>query len=445
MSQSIKNQLKKHPHWSEIKQIVLKLSQHGFEVFIVGGAVRNALLNKTVKDVDLATSAKPEHISKLFPKSNSSFAKYGVIFIPLKNNHKIEITTFRKDSSYKDGRRPQSVQYSSIEEDAKRRDFTINALFYDLKTDQIIDLVSGIKDLKNKKIKAVGKAEKRLEEDHLRMLRALRQAHQLSFKLDKSLQKAILKLSQNISSISKERVLDELMKMFSIGKIDQALKSLNNCGLLQPVLPQLAESLSDLSFKNPRFQKQNSHTKKTNKIIIKKNPFNFWKQKFSFYQEPAFCWAVIGLPFFYSDIKKFSAFVKNYPIKNTIIKKSLSYLKSVQTLIDSKSAFAEQLIAFNGQKSQVYELTYNFLESGVLKNKNLPKLKQNLKFVFKEFHKREVKNKLPPALIKGADLLKLSPPVKKSHFSKILKQAFNYQMEKPKLKKKDILKKLGYK
>ena len=147
----IKSLLKKYPHWSEIKNIISKLSQNGFEVFIVGGAVRDMLLNKTVKDMDMATSAKPKQIIKIFPKSNPKFEKYGVVFIPLKNNHKIEITSFRQDSPYTDGRRPQSIQYSSIEEDAKRRDFTINALFYDVKKNQVIDLVNGMKDLKNKK------------------------------------------------------------------------------------------------------------------------------------------------------------------------------------------------------------------------------------------------------------------------------------------------------
>ena len=418
MKLSLKKQFQKNPCWGEIEKIISKLSQHGFDILIVGGSIRDALLNKSIKDIDLATSAIPEQIIKIFPKSNSSFAKYGNVFISLKNNHKVEITTFRKDSSHTDGRRPQSVQYSSIKEDAKRRDFTINALFYDLKKDTVIDLVNGVKDLKNKKIRTVGKAEKRFKEDHLRMLRALRLAHQLSFKLDKEIQKAVLKLNKNISAISKERILDELMNMCSIGKIDHILKDLKNYGLFQYVFPQLN---------------------------LKQKYFEFWKKDFSFYQEPAFCWAVIGLPFFYSDTKSFEIFLKSYPIKTAVIKKSLSYLKSVQTLIDLTSSFTEQLIAFNDQKKQVYELTYNLLEAGILKNKNLKKLKQNLKFILKEFNKREVKNQLPPALVKGADLLKLPSSIKKQNFSEILKQAFSCQMENPKINKKEILKKLGYK
>ena len=182
MNQHVKKLLRKHPHWKNIKSIMSKVSSSGFDIFIVGGSIRDALLKRAIKDIDLASSAKPKQLVKIFPKAKSNFSKYGVVFIPLKNNHKIEITTFRKDSFYKDGRRPEKIKYSSIKEDAKRRDFTINALFYDPKTEEIIDLIKGLKDLKNKTIRTVGKAEKRFTEDHLRMLRALRLAHQLNFK-----------------------------------------------------------------------------------------------------------------------------------------------------------------------------------------------------------------------------------------------------------------------
>ena len=415
MQTFIKNSLKKHPYWNEIESIILKLSEKDFEVVIVGGAVRNALLNKAITDIDLATSAKPEQIVKIFPKSNSNFKKYGTLFIPLKNKHKLEITTFRKESNYKDGRRPKSVKYSSLKEDAQRRDFTINALFYNLKTDQVIDLFNGFKDLKNKKIKTVGKAEKRFKEDHLRMLRALRLAQQLNFRLDKEIIKAFLKLNKNIKKISKERILKELMLMFSAGKIDTILKELNNYGFFQYIFPELK---------------------------IEKKYFNFWEKKFSFFSHPDLFWVFIGLPFFHSNRKSFSDFLTNYPIKKSIIKQSLSYLKSIQTLIDLNKSFTDKLMALNREKSLIYELTFQFLQSDILKNKNSKKIIQNLKFILKEFEKREINNKLPEPLLKGADLLKLCPSLKKQNFSKILKKAFICQIENPKLNKKDILKKL---
>ena len=473
MYDSIKKLLQKYPYWKEINPIILKLSQQGFQTLIVGGAVRDALLNKPIKDIDLASSAQPKQILKIFPKSNSSFAKYGVIFIPLKNNHKIEITTFRKDSSYKDGRRPQSIKYSSIKEDANRRDFTINALFYDVKKDKVIDLVKGLRDLKNKKIRTVGKAEKRFKEDYLRMLRALRLAHQLNFKLDKDIKLSLLKLNHNITAISQERVLDELMKMLFMGKIDRALKSLNDYGLFQYVFPQLAfldsnfQNQSSLTAKNSSFKKKHQFHLKNQDLIEKtsthistlsnkksasKPPINiksiqyfkFWKKDFSYYADPAFCWTVVGLPFFYSDTKSFERFLKTYPIKTTVIKQAVSYLKSVQTLIKLKSSFTEKLLAFNGQKKQVYELSSHFLKSGNLQKKEIQKLKKDLKLIFKEFNKREIKGRLPPALVKGADLLKLASAVKKQNFSKILQKAYCFQMEQPEINKREILKKLGY-
>ena len=448
MKQPLKKIFKKQVYWKEINNIISKLQQEGFDAFIVGGAVRDALLNRAIKDIDIASSAKPEQIIKLLPKANSSFAKYGVVFIPLKNNQKIEITTFRKDFSYKDGRRPQTVKYSSIKEDVARRDFTINALFYDVKKEQIIDLTKGLTDLKNKKIKTAGKAEKRFKEDHLRMLRALRLAHQLNFQLDKEIKLALLKLNKNIKSISKERILDELMKMFSVGKIDRAIKKINDYGLFQYIFPELALSEINVkpsrnqSFKTPFDLKNITHSylKKKKNINIKQKYIKFWKCDFSFFMESAFCWTVVGLPFFYSDIKKFSNFLNAYPIKSTVIKQAVFYLKSVQTLTNLKSSFIDQLLAFNGFEKQVYELTYHFLNSGHLKNQQ--KLKQKLKFIFKEFKKREIKGRLPPALITGSDLLNLTPAVKRQNFSKILRQAFSYQMENLSLTKKEILKKL---
>ena len=474
MNQSVKGLLRKHPRWKDIEKLISKVSSSGFDIFIVGGAIRDALLKRAIKDIDLASSAKPEQIVKIFPKAKSDFAKYGVIFIPLKNNHKIEITTFRKDSSYKDGRHPQSIKYSTIKEDAKRRDFTINALFYNPKTEQIIDSVNGLKDLKNKTIRTVGKAEKRFAEDYLRMLRALRLSHQLSFKLDKEIKLAILKSNKNIKKISKERVLEELMKMFSVGRIDKALKLLNDYGLFGYIFPQFV--LNKVSSKKTK-------SKNFNQTHLK-SLYSFWNNSFSFFQDPAFCWTVIGLPFFYSDAKKFESVLKSYPLQKNIIKQAISYLKSVQTLIKPKSSFTDQLLALNGQKKQVYELTFNLLESiklthpkeinlynesfyknkkrsqnnisnkkdslkskpisrinlNKLSLKNQQKLKTNLKYIMKEFKKREKKAWLPPPLIKGADLLKSSANIKKQNFSKTLKQAYILQMEKPKLNKKEILK-----
>ena len=145
MDKNIKKQLELQANWPEVKNIIEVLSKKGFQTVVAGGAVRDALLKKIPKDLDLATSAKAEEVLKIFPSAKGEFAKYGVVFIPLKTKETLEITSFRKDVSYKDGRRPSSISYSKIEEDARRRDFTINALFYDPQKEEIIDFTGGLK------------------------------------------------------------------------------------------------------------------------------------------------------------------------------------------------------------------------------------------------------------------------------------------------------------
>ena len=411
INKNIRKQLELKTSWPKIKNIIESLTEKGFQAVVAGGAVRDALLKKIPKDIDLASSAKTEDILKIFPSAKGMFAKYGVIVIPLKENEKLEITSFRKDMDYKDGRRPDSISYSSMKEDAKRRDFTINALFYDLKTEELIDFVGGLKDIQNKTLRTVGKAEKRFTEDQLRVLRALRFAHQLKFQIDEETQKAIPVFAQKIKAISRERVLEEIIKMLSAGRIGSALKSLEKYVVFSSVFPGLTTHL------------KRKHLR---------NPFDFWNKDFSFCTEQAFSWTVVGLPVFYLDTKGFTLFLKNLYVGSFHIKKSLSYLKAVQTLTTNQSSFTEKLQALEGQKKQVFELTDFWLKSQGLKVNSLNKF-------LKEFEKREEKGRLPAPLIKGSDLLKLSPTPTKQEFSSLLKQAFEYQMEHPKALKSEIL------
>ena len=415
MNKNIKKQLELIASWPEVKHIIAVLSKNGFQVVVAGGAVRDAFLNKIPKDIDLATSAKVEEVLKIFPYAKAEFAKYAVVFIPLKNKETLEITSFRKDSSYKDGRRPNSISYSSMKEDAKRRDFTINALFYDSQKEEIIDFVEGQKDLQNKVLRTVGKAEERFEEDQLRAIRALRFAHQLEFQMDEDIRKTIPAFSQKIKKISKERVLNELVKIFSVGRIGSAVKSLEEYNIFPSVFPTL-----DISLKRKYL----------------KNPFDFWNREFSFCKEQAFFWAVFGLPFFYLDIKAFELFLKSLLVSSSHVKKSLSYLKAVQTLTTDQSSFTEKLQALNGQKKQVFELTSFWLKSRGLKIDPLNK-------ILEEFENKEQEGKLPAPLVKGSDLLSFFPELPKQKFSSILKQAFVYQIEHPKASKSEILKKIS--
>ena len=418
MKHSIKKQLEQSSNWPEIKTIIQKISHKGFQVFVVGGAVRDALLNKKVKDIDLSSSAQPKEIEKLFPQAIAPFKKYGVVTIPLKNKTNVAIVTFRKDSRLSDGRRPQSIQYSHLKADSKRRDFTVNALYYDLKTDQVIDLVNGMKNLKEKKIKSIGRAKERFQEDHLRMLRALRFALQLDFNLDKEIKPAVFELKQNIKKISKERITKELNEMFSCKEIKVCIESLKDYGLFEFIFP-------DLNFK---------------KI---KNCLALYQQSFSGAQHKAFYWAVLGLADFYRDNKSFSNFVKKYPLPRPIQKKSLSYLKSVEILTNDSPSLPGKLIAFNGKHKQAYELSSALLNSKIIEKESIRKnKKKNLQFYWEEFKKRECEGKLPPPLVTGSDLLKITPPIKKQNFSNILEKLYHFQLKHLDIKKKCLLKEI---
>ena len=298
MSFSVRKHLQKNTNWVEIKAILQKISQKGFQVLIVGGAVRDALLKREVREIDLASSAKPEEVLKLFPQAKTVFKKYGVVFIPLKDGTRLEIVSFRKDSVKSDGRRPEFIEYGTLETDFKRRDFTINALYYDLEKDKIFDFTEGQKHLKEKKIKTIGKARDRFEEDHLRMLRALRFESQLGFKLDTEIKTVIEELKREIKKISFERVTEEIHKVFSSGKTLTFIKSLKKHDIFDLIFLSLDFNRikSFLSFfdpdsfnlktrfrgsKNPLFKNRNLNSSEDIKNTIKNLKTSFLKKSFS--------------------------------------------------------------------------------------------------------------------------------------------------------------------
>lgn len=198
----------------EVKKLYKIFVENGFELYIVGGAVRDVLMNKPIKDYDLATDASPDTIESMLEKEKvrtiGTGKNFGVINAYI-NDEEFEIATFREDSKEGDGRRPDSVTFSTIDNDVKRRDLTINALFYDIKTKEIVDLVGGIADIKNKVIRTVGEPIERFEEDRLRILRAIRFAARVGSNLDKDIDKA-LKLNNSLDKVSPERVRDEFIK-----------------------------------------------------------------------------------------------------------------------------------------------------------------------------------------------------------------------------------------
>ena len=222
-----------------VENIIESLEEHGFEGFAVGGCVRDSLLKKTPKDWDITTDALPVDMKKIFKKTFDTGIAHGTVTV-LMDGVGYELTTYRIDGNYSDGRHPDSVSFSkSLSEDLCRRDFTINAMAYSNKKG-IVDLFDGRKDLQNGIIRAVGDAKKRFDEDALRMLRAVRFAAQLGFKIDDDTFEAIKEKAKLLSKVSKERIFVELNKSLC-GDFAQNIKMVYTSGLYRYIGKEFAK------------------------------------------------------------------------------------------------------------------------------------------------------------------------------------------------------------
>jgi putative nucleotidyltransferase with HDIG domain len=214
-------------------EIIRTLREAGYSAWLVGGCVRDLLLGAAPKDYDVATSARPEEIAALFPAAHPVGAHFGVMLVG-----EVEVATFRSDGAYADGRRPETVNYETNPlADASRRDFTINGMFLDPFSGEVLDFVGGREDLANRTVRAIGDPAVRFAEDHLRMLRAVRFAARLGFEIDPATLAAIDPAA--IRKISVERVFAELNRMWCEGGAARALELLDGSGLLAELLPEL--------------------------------------------------------------------------------------------------------------------------------------------------------------------------------------------------------------
>ncbi len=219
--------------------ILKKIRTAGFTAYFAGGAVRDQILDRAPKDYDIATNALPDQIEALFSKTVAVGKAFGVIKV-VQNGLEVEVATFREESGYQDGRRPDSVHFCGAEEDAKRRDFTINGMFFDPLTDEVIDYVGGRADLEKKVIRAIGDPERRFAEDHLRMLRAIRFAHTLGFKMDPAIRTAIQTHAADLAKISAERIENEFSRILTESlRPGDALRELVHLGLMEQMIPEL--------------------------------------------------------------------------------------------------------------------------------------------------------------------------------------------------------------
>lgn len=214
------------------------LKRRGFETYFAGGAVRDELLGITSHDIDIVTAAKPEEVEKLFAKSYDRGKQFGVVAV-LEGKDEFEVATFRSDLGIGDHRHPAKVEFTNAKSDALRRDFTINALFFDPKANRIIDYVGGIEDLKERKLNFVGDPKNRIEEDFLRMLRAARFASRFGLTIDDKTSEAIKLFAKQIVHVSFERTRDELSKILvNINRV-KGIELLDQWGLLKELLPEL--------------------------------------------------------------------------------------------------------------------------------------------------------------------------------------------------------------
>jgi len=225
------------------KEIVARLQKAGFNAFWVGGCVRDFLLGRDPQDIDIATDAQPEQVEKLFKRSIGVGKKFGVMIV-IEDGHQFQVAAFRSEEDYQDGRRPEKVVFSDAKADALRRDFTINALFYDPISGTTHDWTNGAQDLRARIMRTIGKPEERFAEDHLRLLRAIRFAAQLDFEIEAATFAAVKALAPKIKLISAERIRDELLKLFRPPHAARGLDLLRASGLMEHVLPELVPTIS---------------------------------------------------------------------------------------------------------------------------------------------------------------------------------------------------------
>src|SRR6266850_1216286 len=234
--------------------IIRTLRERGHQAYLVGGCVRDLLLNREPADYDVATDATPQQVMEIFPQTFAVGAEFGVVLVPLPKTESgesavgpgekvpvVEVATFRSDVGYSDGRHPDEVRFTKDpREDVCRRDFTINGLLLDAITNEVLDFVGGREDLKAGVVRTIGEPEHRFAEDKLRMLRAVRFAARFGYRIDAATMAAIRQLALQIHQVSRERVREELTKMLTEGCARRAFELLDESGLLKEVLPEIS-------------------------------------------------------------------------------------------------------------------------------------------------------------------------------------------------------------
>mgnify|MGYP003758949681 FL=1 len=232
------------------ERIVSVLRRAGYEAFFVGGCVRDIMRGVTPDDYDIVTSARPEHVMAVFPRTYPVGAAFGVVLVR-EGDTVYEVATYRQEADYRDGRHPSHVSFATAREDVRRRDFTVNSLLMDPETGKIVDYEGGREDIAGRLIRCIGDPEARFAEDSLRMLRAVRLAAQLNFHIDEHTWEAIARHAGEISRVSAERIREELTRILVGPAPRRGMELLQSAGLLRLILPEI-EALRGVS-QPPRF------------------------------------------------------------------------------------------------------------------------------------------------------------------------------------------------
>jgi poly(A) polymerase len=220
-------------------EIIGQLRQRGHEAYLVGGCVRDMVMKIEPSDYDIATSAPPDEIMKIFPHTEPIGAQFGVVLVILRG-HPFEVATFRSDEAYVDGRRPTGVVFTDARTDVLRRDFTINGLLYDPLENRVIDYVAGQEDIRDRIVRAIGDPEKRFEEDKLRLLRAIRFGARLGYSIEPGTWAAVCKMAPEIKRVSAERIREEISRILTEGQPAVGFQLLHESRMLPIILPDVS-------------------------------------------------------------------------------------------------------------------------------------------------------------------------------------------------------------
>jgi len=410
-------------------EIVEKLHSAGYSAYFVGGAVRDMLLGRTPKDIDIVSSATPAETAEIFPDIMEVGAAFGVMLVR-EQGISFEVSTYREERNYMDGRRPEHVKYTDDPKiDVSRRDFTVNGLLCDPETGEVFDYVDGIKDLRQGVIRTIGNAETRFSEDYLRMLRAVRFAARLGFELEADTLHAIQKLAPETVKLSAERIQQELTLIFTGENPDTALETLHETGLLKALLPEV-EAMRGVA-QPPQYHPEGDvfeHTKLMLKAMALPDELIAWSVLLHDVAKP--------LTYFVDETGR-ERFFGHEQLGAKMAKEIMSRLRFSRQAIDRVSRAVKNHMRFASvlqmRKDKVKRLIAddNFpleLELHRLDCMSSHALMDVFTFLLDKIVEQSGEVKLPPPLLTGKDLIDmgLKPGPK---FKKILKKVSDLQLK----------------